>query len=357
MRFVRRSALALVILTLVASGCSGSDTTSGRSAAATGPAASARAPRAPEGQFLNPVYDRPIADPYILQHEATYYLYGTSPSATEIETARSTDLVTWEPLTSALAALPGWSFGNAWAPEVVQVGDTWLMYYTAGTQGIRNPNDDATQCLTVAVGTSPEGPFVDDSDEPFLCQAKLGGSIDATYFRDTDDRHYLIWKNDGNCCRIRTRFYLQELSDDGRSLVGEAVELEGLVNEKRWEDTVIEAPTLIERDGTYYMFFSGGYFASADYAVGYATADDLRGPYADSPDNPILKTKPPAAGPGHQTIIADKDGELWMAYHAWDAKKIGGDAGGQRMLWLDELVWEGDRPVVRGPDEGPQPVP
>jgi beta-xylosidase len=303
------------------------------------------------------VYDRPIADPFVLEHDGTYYLYGTAPSATEFETASSTDLVTWEPLSSALRALPGWSFGNAWAPEVVPIGDSWVMYYTAGTQSIRRPDNGATQCITVAVSDSPAGPFVDDSQEPLVCQAELGGSIDATFFRDTDGTPYLIWKNDGNCCRIRTHFYLQELSDDGQELLGEPVELEGLVNEKRWEDAVIEAPTLIERDGTYYMFYSGGFYASAGYAVGYATSDALLGPYTDAPQNPILETKAPAAGPGHQAIIEDTDGDLWMAYHAWDAKAIGEDVGGARKLWLDELTWDGETPVVHGPDEGPQPVP
>jgi beta-xylosidase len=337
-----------------APGASGPDA-SGASSAPSGPVDSGEA--VPAGQFRNPVYERPLADPFVVEHEGTYYVYGTGPSGTEFETASSTDLVTWTPLSSALRGLPSWAFGNAWAPEVFQIGDQWVMYYTAGTQSIRNPNDDHTQCITLAVGDNPAGPFVDESDEPLVCQPELGGSIDATFFRDTDDTPYLIWKNDGNCCRIRTRFFLQELSEDGQELVGEPVELEGLINEKRWEDNVIEAPTLIERDGTYYMFFSGGFYASAAYAVGYATADELLGPYTDNPKNPILKTKAPAAGPGHQSIVADKDGDLWMAYHAWDAAAIGPESGGQRRLWLDELEWGPEGPVVRGPDAGPQPIP
>ena len=338
---------------LMAGACAGSD--DGATAAGTS-AAPSNSPGAAT-EFRNPVYKNPLADPFILEHDGTYFVYGTAPSAVEFETASSSDLVTWEPLSSALPGLPTWSFGNAWAPEVVPFGDTWVMYYTAGTQSVRRTDGNATQCLTLAVGDEPAGPFVDESDEPFICQPELGGSIDATFFRDTDATPYLIWKNDGNCCRMRTRFFLQELADDGLSLRGEPVELEGLVNDKRWEDAVIEAPTLVERDGTYYMFYSGGFFASASYAVGYATATNVRGPYTDSTDNPILETKAPAAGPGHQSIILDKDGDPWMAYHAWDAKAIGPESGGQRWLWLDELVWEEAGPTVLGPDEGPQPVP
>ena len=310
-----------------------------------------------EGEFVNPVHDRPLADPFILEHEGTYYAYGTKAfEANQFETASSTDLVNWESLPSALRGLPSWSPGKAWAPEVFKIGDTFVMYYTASAPELDNPFGDPSQCITVAVGDSPAGPLVDESEEPLVCQPELGGSIDATYFKDTDGTQYLIWKNDGNCCSIPTRFYLQELSEDGLSLTGEVTEL-GIRNDRPWEGAVIEAPTLLEREGTYYMFYSGGNFASAGYAVGYATADNVKGPYKDSPENPILTSENPAAGPGHQTIIEDKDGDLWMAYHAWDVDRIGEQAGGQRRMWIDPMEFDGDIPVINGPNEGPQPIP
>lgn len=374
--------LAALALTLVVAACAGGETDSpGTSAAspvasASSPAPSSSAPAgsgdasaAPSGsaaarspgpdEFVNPVYDAALADPFILEHEGTFYAYGTKAfEANQFETASSTDLVSWERLPSALRGLPSWSPGKAWAPEVFQIGDRFVMYYTASAPDLPNPFGDPSQCITVAVGDSPAGPLVDESEEPLVCQPDLGGSIDATWFQDTDGTPYLIWKNDGNCCNMATRFYLQETSPDGLELVGEVTEL-GIRNDRSWEGAVIEAPTILERDGTYYLFYSGGHFASAGYAVGYATADNIRGPYTKSPDNPILATPVggPAAGPGHQSIVADKDGDLWMAYHAWDIERIGEQAGGQRKMWLDELVFEGDKPVVQGPDVGPQPIP
>ncbi len=369
-------AAALIVTACSNDGSSGSPTTGsqapGGSALASGtpsdgpasPAASASVepsgpPSPGEGEFVNPVYSRALADPFILEHEGTYYAYGTKAfEANQFETASSTDLVTWESLPSALRGLPSWSPGKAWAPEVFQIGEKFVMYYTASAPDLENPFGDPSQSITAAVGDSPAGPLVDDSEEPLVCQPELGGSIDATYFKDTDGTQYLIWKNDGNCCSQPTRFYLQELSEDGLSLTGEVTEL-GIRNDRPWEGAVIEAPTLLERDGTYYMFYSGGNFASAGYAVGYATADHVKGPYKDSPENPILTSVPGerAAGPGHQTIIADKDGDLWLAYHAWDSDAIGEQAGGQRRMWIDPLVFEGDVPVVKGPTEGPQPIP
>ncbi len=382
MTIPRRLLAPVLVVSLALAACSGDG--SGSPAASGGgvasPAASPTSPAAPsaaaspsasasatpsgpaipgEGEFVNPVYDRALADPFILEHEGTYYAYGTKAfEANQFETASSTDLVNWESLPSALRGLPSWSPGKAWAPEVFEIGDRFVMYYTASAPDLPNPFGDPSQCITAADGDSPAGPLVDESEEPLVCQPDLGGSIDATYFKDTDGTHYLIWKNDGNCCSIATRFYLQELSEDGLALTGEVTEL-GIRNDRSWEGAVIEAPTLVERDGTYYMFYSGGHFASAGYAVGYATADNVKGPYKDSPENPILTSVPGerAAGPGHQSIIEDKDGDLWMAYHAWDSDRIGEEAGGQRKMWIDPLVFEGDVPVVQGPTEGPQPIP
>jgi len=125
---------------------------------------------------------------------------------------------------------------------------------------------------------------------------------------------------------------------------------------------VIEAPQILNHEGRYYMFYSGNDFASGSYAVGYATADALEGPYTDAEENPILFTdlqsapKLGLAGPGHQGIFTAADGDLWIAYHAWDNTAIGNDSVG-RHLWLDELLFEDGRPIVDGPDRDPQAVP
>jgi beta-xylosidase len=212
------------------------------------------------------------------------------------------------------------------------------------------------QCLAVAVAESPEGPFVDESREPLACQLELGGSIDSSPFTDADGSRWLVWKNDGNCCELPTRFFIQRLDEAGLALRGRPRDL-GVVNDEPWERHVIEAPTLHLEDGTYYLFYSANDYGSRDYAVGYATSDRLVGPYTDAPENPILSSAGEAAGPGHQSIVSDDDGDLWMAYHAWDASRIGDSVGGRRALWLDALVFEDGQPVVQGPSGEPQPIP
>ncbi len=388
----RAWALILVAALLTACGNAGStpgigglgspspSSTAGPSAAASEPptatasgtpdAVPSQGPTAPatpgEGEFANPVIDADFPDPHVINVDGTYYAYATTGGGKNLQAATSEDLVEWEMLTDPLPELAAWSgltplFSDTphqatWAPAAAQVEDSFILYYTTPALEMERPDGRPSQCIGVAVADDPAGPFVDESEAPIVCQSDLGGSIDSTYFRDEDGAQYLVWKNDGNCCGIETRFYIQELSPDGLTVIGEPTEM-GVANDTIWERSVIEAPTLIARDGTYYLFFSGNDFASAAYAVGYATSEDVLGPYEDAEENPILKTERPAGGPGHQSVLEDEDGDLWMTYHAWDVSRIGYQNGGRRSMWIDPLVIEDGTASVQGPTAGPQPAP
>ena len=312
-------------------------------------------------QFENPVIDRNYADPFVLRVDDTYYAFATGDLTYNIQVSTSEDLVTWTPRREALRNLPIWqpsAKGLTWAPEVVETSAGFVMHYTA------RDVQAGRQCLAVAVAEAPEGPYVDTSDAPLLCQYDLGGSIDSNPFQDEDGKRYLLWKSDGNCCAIPVRFFIADLSDDGLTVTSDPRELAGLAVDQGWERTLIEAPTLLLHDDIYYMFFSANDYNSRDYAVGYATSDSVEGPYKDAEENPILATEVPfgsppgdPAGPGHQSIVADDEGDLWLAYHAWDSGRIGDAIGGRRAMWIDELVFEDGKAVVKGPDSAPQERP
>jgi arabinan endo-1,5-alpha-L-arabinosidase len=124
--------------------------------------------------------------------------------------------------------------------------------------------------------------------------------------------------------------------------------------DQAWEGNLVEAPTLWKQDGKYYLFYSANSYAGADYAVGYAVADALLGPYQKAED-PLLVTstaRGPILGPGGQDIVLDKDGETWIVYHSWEPRSIT-----YRQVNIDELAWEVGVPVVKGPETLPQPVP
>jgi len=305
--------------------------------------------------FANPVLKENFADPFILREGDTYYVYTTNSSGKNISLARSTNLIKWQIMGDAMPALPKWAKltgGLVWAPEVIKIGDQYLMYYTA-----RDKESDK-QCVGVAVSDKPEGKFKDTNDKPFVCQSNLGGTIDASPFRDEDGKLYLYYKNDGNCCSMATYIYVQEMSSDGLSLLGEPTQL--IRNDKQWEAHVIEAPTMFKHDGKYYLFYSANNYGGHEYAVGYAVCETAMGPCEKASENPILasdlsKKESLVIGPGHQTLLQVGE-QTWIIYHAWEVVS-GSRRGDRRFMWLDRLDWVDGKPVVKGPTIESQPAP
>jgi len=299
--------------------------------------------------FTNPVFMENFPDPGAVLVDGTWYAYGTNSTTQNVPILTSPDLVTWTPAGDALPEVGTWSErGNTWAPEVIAGDGGYLLYYTARSTAT------GRQCIGVAFSRTPDGPFVDDRDEPLICQAGEGGSIDASPYRDPGGNLYLYWKNDGNAIGQPTHLYGSRLSEDGRTLTGKTVKL--LTNDAPWEDHVIEAPQMVSHDGKLFMFYSANAFDKDVYAMGYAECDGPLGPCRKAAENPILKSTPAAAGPGHSFLVTTPGGETWLLYHAWPPDAIGSVAPG-RQLWLDRVEWPGGRPVVKGPTPDPQPVP
>lgn len=310
------------------------------------------APTTPANSFVNPVIDSDFPDPSILYTENTYYAYATNGYGKHIQVASSPDLLHWTPLPDAMPSLPSWAnMGGAyvWAPDVIQIGTTYVMYYTA-----RDAQSNR-QCVGVATSNKPAGKFKDTSAHPLVCQTDQGGTIDPSPFRDGQTL-YLYFKNDGNCCGQTTYLYVQQLSPDGLHVVGHPQPL--IHNEQVWEGSVVEAPQMFKHNGQYYLFFSANNYATSDYAVGYALCQTATGPCTQAANNPILASrlqKPPVIGPGGEYIFQVGQ-QTWIAYHAWQVT-ADGSLGDNRVMCLDRLDWQGDRPQVQGPTTSPQPIP
>ena len=304
----------------------------------------------PSAEFTNPVLDQDFPDPDVLRVGDVYYAYATNGNDSNVQAARSTDLVHWEILPDALPLRPAWAvdaFGWVWAPEVFQPAGSadYLLYFVARYA----IGQGGTQCIGIARADSPEGPFTPIGDEPFICQVESGGSIDPSTFVDDDGQAYLLWKNDGNSNGGQTWLYLQSLSPDGTSLEGEPVRL--LTVDQTWEGVLVEAPTLWKQDGRYYLFYSANAYNDQRYAVGCAVSDAITGPYTKLAE-PILKTTIPAGivGPGGQDIVIAPGGSTWLMFHSWAP-------GGYRHLRLLPLLWQDGLPVVAPIDKNPLAYP
>jgi beta-xylosidase len=296
------------------------------------------------------VLDRDFPDPDVLQVDDLYYAYATNTGHVNVQVASSRDLVHWTILNDALPTLPAWAsrqFGHVWAPEVSTFdGKTFTMYYVArysiGKAG-------GAQCIGIATSATPAGPFQSQDAKPFICQTGEGGSIDPSVFTDDDGSRWLLWKNDGNAGGGQSWIYRQRLSADGQSLEGEPARL--ITADQAWEGVLVEAPTLYKRNGKYYLFYSANAYNDRRYAVGYAVAHKIDGPYTKPLKTPLLATRIPAGivGPGGQDLVIDDDGELWMLFHAWSP-------AGYRNLNAAKMNWADGVPSVNLTRE-PQPVP
>ncbi len=112
-----------------------------------------------------PVYPFDFPDPDVIRVGSTFYGYATNSATGNIQVIRSTDLTQWSVLGNALPHIATWAVADyTWAPGVLALDGGFLLYYAVLDA------DTSKQCISVAVASQPQGPFVDDSASPLLCQ-------------------------------------------------------------------------------------------------------------------------------------------------------------------------------------------
>ena len=118
-----------------------------------------------------------------------------------------------------------------------------------------------------------------------------------------------------------------------------------ITNDEAWEGAVTEGPFMIERSGTFYLFYSGNSYANATYAVGVARGNSPSAPMTKL-GAPILVTDAAWVGPGHCSVLDTPDGETAIVYHAWPYDCVNGQGCG-RATMLDTIAWGTDGwPIV-----------
>ena len=304
-----------------------------------------------------PALTENFPDAFVLPHGSEFIAYSTNDGP-NVPIATSKDLVHWsfvgDPATGkqrdALPTLGSWAkAGFTWAPEVLQLGGKYLLYYTASDRR------KDMQCIGVAVASDPLGPFIDSNADPNVCQTDLGGSNDADALRDSDGKRYIYFKNDGNRVHQRTSLWGQALAPDGLSVTGQPVEL--LKDNQGWEDRVVEAPTMVRSPVGYELFFSGGFFGwnpeeggLSPYAMGYASCSGPLGPCTAAKENPILhsfndRQAGCLSGPGHQSIFSVGTHTL-ISFHAWEASSGCRKVDNRRYLYVAPLFWKDGKPEI-----------
>ena len=282
------------------------------------------------GAFQRPVYRGDFPDPSILVSGGTYWAYGTGTAGKNLQVMSSTDLLHWAAPSDPLPELPAWaSPGRTWAPAVIEIGGTFVMYYTV------HGTDPDMQCVSVATSPIPAGPFVDGSTGPMICQTVDGGSIDPRPYRDpVSGRLYLFWKSDNNSIGRPTHLWAQELAPDGLVPAPGSSPVLLLSESLPWQIPSVEGPAVLRANSTYYLFYAANRYDSADAGIGYATSRSVLGRYHNrSVAEPWLGTRGNAKGAQGPSFFTDRSGATRMAFAAWEGP-AGYRNGGVRSMWI-----------------------
>ena len=80
----------------------------------------------------------------------------------------------------------------------------------------------------------------------------------------------------------------------------------------------IENPSMVAGAGADWLVYSGAYWATGRYAMGYARCAGPLGPCREmSAGGPWVSTTGDVVGPGGGAVFGGPDGQLRLAYHAW----------------------------------------
>jgi len=319
--------------------------------------------------YVNPILDWDFPDPAVIHAaDGYYYAYATQTLRggewINIQVARSTDLIHWEHLGDALPDKPDWALETQdfWAPSVIYDGSTYFMYFSA-TPDVCALHERG-HALAVATSNSPAGPFV-DMGMPLLLGAGFE-YIDPMAFDDpATGKRLLYWGSGFQPIKV------QELSEDRMSfaLGSESVDLIWPNGEDGSFPRLVEAAWVILRDGFYYLFYSGDNCCGpdAEYGVMVARSTRATGPFetleqaCGVPHSLILVKSDKWLAPGHNSIVTDERGDVWIIYHAIDVNRPRqhqqDEDNSRRILLIDKIEWRDGWPRVGTPSDTPQAAP
>ncbi|HEY0412821.1 MAG TPA: glycoside hydrolase family 43 protein [Allosphingosinicella sp.] len=323
--------------------------------------ACAPVPRPLPATFANPVLDADFPDPAVLKaKDGFYYAYATQTEQDgrmiNLQVARSRDLVAWQPLGDALPVKPAWASRTQdfWAPHVAEHGGLYYLYYSAKPDAALADKESGL-CLAVATSARPEGPFT-DSGRPLQCGPGFVNIDPMAYDDPATGRRLLYWGSGFAPIKVR------ELAADRLSFAPGSEAIELLRPEKGADyRALVEGSWVVRHGGFYFLFYSGDNCCGPDahYAVMVARSRHATGPF--EPGGVVLQANDKWLAPGHNSLVEDGRGTIWILYHAVDRgrprAKAADAINSRRILLIDRVTWEGGWPHVHGPSSGPQPRP
>ena len=277
----------------------------------------------------------------IVKCKDRYWLFYTGRG---VPSFSSRDLVKWEPGPAVFTNAPPWvatavpgSFSRLyfWAPDIIHLGDRYLLYFSVSTFG-KN-----TSAIGLAVNSTldPDDAKFQWTDQGIVVQSKSGdnfNTIDPAVFHDADGSLWLAFGSFWSGIKL-----IQLDPKTGRRLVPDAP-LGSLAHSDS-----IEAAFLYRHPDHYYLFVNWGTCCrgtNSTYNIRIGRSDQVTGPYFDKNGkdmlmgggSPFLVSHSPFFGPGHAGIVSEA-GTNWLSCHFYDGARRGSST-----LAILPLHWTAD---------------
>ncbi len=257
----------------------------------------------------------------------------------------SKDLVKWERGPAVFEKAPGWIAGavpenremSYWAPDIMKVGDRYLLYYAVSSMG------SMTSGIGLATNATldPSDPGYRWIDEGVVVQTHEGGdynAIDPTVFQDTDGSLWLTFGSYWSGIKL-----IQLDPKTGKRIAPDSKMYSLAFNES------IEASYLCKHEDYYYLFVNWGSCCQgpkSTYNIRVGRSKTITGPYLDKAGVDMLQrggsvflgtTNGPLIGPGHAGTLT-AEGKTWLTSDFEGDLQMGGKA----TLAIMPLQWNSD---------------
>lgn len=282
-------------------------------------------------------------DPHVIPFHGKYLMYYSVPpkgnSGWGIGIAESTDLTQWKPIGS-LSPAADYEAKGMCAPGALVRNDTIHLFYQTYGNGKKDAICHAWSVDGVNFTRNATNPIFAPKEGEWNC----GRAIDAEVIF-TKGKYFLYYAT-------RTPDFVKQIigvatapagTNFNRETWTEACDRAILVPEWPWEETCIEAPSVVEMDGTLYMFYAGAY-NNRPQQIGLATSTD--GIHWEKVSNkPFLTNGDPGTWnyceSGHPHIFKDKDGQTYLFYQGNE------DFGRTWFISRKKVLWRDGKPFLK----------
>jgi arabinan endo-1,5-alpha-L-arabinosidase len=232
---------------------------------------------------------------------------------------RSRDLVKWERGPAVFTAAPEWISKvvpenrnmQYWAPDVIKLGDRYLLYYSVSSMG------KMTSAIGLATNPTldPDDPAYHWTDQGFVVRTQDGdgyNAIDPAAFRDSDGSLWMVFGSYWSGIKL-----IQLDPQSGKRAAPDSKLFSLAHNES------IEASYLCRHDDYYYLFVNWGSCCrgpQSTYNIRIGRSKSVAGPYLDKAGVDMLHsggslflatTNGPLIGPGHAGTL-NAQGKEWF---------------------------------------------